>query len=241
MPLTQKLLEFGLNEKEAAFYLAALELGRATLTDITEKAVINRTTGYTVVTSLKDKGLIKTLIQKRKKYYLASDPEDLQRLIDQKTSLLNHLMPQLKGISNVMQKKPKISFYEGANGIISIFMDNLTARDELLTIAGEKTFNAMILDKVPNYVKQRVDKKILLKLIAPNSETMQQWQLKDREQLRITKLVTKEKFPLKVNIDIYNNKVALTSPDEMIGLIIESKDIADSMRTVFDLVWSAIE
>jgi len=241
MPLTQKLLEFGLNEKEAAFYLAALEFGKATLTDITEKAAINRTTGYAVVSSLKDKGLIKTFIQKRKKYYLASDPEDLQRLIDQKASLLKHLMPQLKGISNVMQKKPKISFYEGASGIISIFMDNLTARDELLTIAGEKTFNAMILDKVPNYVKQRVDKKILLKLIAPNSETMRQWQLKDREQLRITKLIPKEKFPLKVNIDIYNNKVALTSPDEMVGLIIESKDIADSMKTVFNLVWSTIE
>lgn len=240
MPLTQKLLEFGLNEKEAAFYLAALELGRATLTDIAEKASINRTTGYLIVSSLGEKGLVKTIIHKRKKYYLASEPEDLQRLIDQKTSLLKHLLPQLQGISNISQKKPKISFYEGISGITNIFLDNLTAKDELLTIAGEKTFNGLVLEKYPNYIKERVNKKILLKLIAPDSETMRQWQPKDQEQLRITKLIPKEKFPLKVNIDIYNNKVALTSPDEMIGLIIESKDIADSLRTVFNLIWSTL-
>lgn len=240
MQLSQKLLEFGLNEKEAAFYLAALELGRSTLTEITEKAQLNRTTGYLVITSLKDKGLLKTIIHKRKKCYLASDPEDLQRLIDQKTNLLKHIMPQLKGVSNIMEKKPKISFYEGTSGIVNIFMDNLTATGELLTIAGEKTFNDLILEKAPNYIQERTDKKILLKLIAPDSEIMRAWQIKDQEQLRITKLVPEEKFPLKVNIDIYNNKVALTSPNEMIGLIIESKDIADSLKIVFNLIWSTI-
>ncbi len=240
MSLQRQLLEFGLTEKESAFYLSALELGRASLTDVTAKADINRSTGYQIVSSLKNKGLIETLVRKKRRYYLAADPDKLQRLVDQKSALLKHILPQLKGMSNFLQKKPRVSFYEGESGLVSIFLDNLSANNEILSIAGEQTFNALVLEKIPDYIRQRVERKILLRLIVPESDVMRKWQASDQVHLRVTKLIPKEKFSLKVNIDIYNDKIAITSPDEMVGLIIESRDIADSLKTIFNFMWSLI-
>lgn len=240
MALKEKLLEFGLNEKEAAFYLTSLELGKANLSQIAEKAKLNRTTCYVVISTLREKSLIKAQVIKNKKYFIAAEPEDLQRLIDQKANLLKSILPQLSALNNEYKKKPKVTFYEGEAGLVNIYLDNLTTKGELLTIAGEQVFNSLILNKVPNYIEQRIQNRVLLRLIAPDTKVMKEWQVKDREQLRITKLIPSEKFNPKINIDIYNNKVALTSFEEKVGLIIESKDISDTMKVVFGLWWESL-
>ena len=39
-------------------------------------------------------------------------------------------------------------------------------------------------------------------------------------------------------INIYDNKVAIISfKDDLIGMIIESSEIADTQRTIFKMVW----
>jgi sugar-specific transcriptional regulator TrmB len=53
-----KLLQLGLSEKEAAVYLALLSLGKGTVTSITRKAGINRTTGYDILNALATKGIV---------------------------------------------------------------------------------------------------------------------------------------------------------------------------------------
>ena len=56
----KKTLEFiGFSEKEVLVYLALLELGKGTVTQISRKAGINRPTGYHVLNSLALKELVK--------------------------------------------------------------------------------------------------------------------------------------------------------------------------------------
>ncbi|MDP2917995.1 MAG: helix-turn-helix domain-containing protein, partial [bacterium] len=60
--LTQKqLTNLGLSDKEAACYLALLELGPSTVSEIAGLAKINRTTGYDILESLANYGLISHL------------------------------------------------------------------------------------------------------------------------------------------------------------------------------------
>jgi hypothetical protein len=50
-------------------------------------------------------------------------------------------------------------------------------------------------------------------------------------------LIPKEKFDFSSDIALYGDKIALSSPNESFGIIIENKKIADMLKKVFDLAW----
>ena len=61
------LKEFGLTSNESKTYLAALELGQTTVQELGKKAKIKRTTVYTTLEGLKQKGELKRGIKKKDK------------------------------------------------------------------------------------------------------------------------------------------------------------------------------
>ena len=50
-------------------------------------------------------------------------------------------------------------------------------------------------------------------------------------------LISKERLVFSNGINIYNNKVAIFSFPERIGVIIESEKIAETQRSIFELAW----
>jgi sugar-specific transcriptional regulator TrmB len=241
MNLEKNLNELGLTSKEAKMYLTSIELGKANISDISKKSGLNRSTAYIVLGSLRDKGLMMTIIQKKKRLYVPADPSNLQDMIEKKNMILEQILPRLKGMSNLPSHKPTMSYYEGESGILKTYLDNLTAKGEILTIAGENTFNELIINKVPDYIERRAKNRILLKIISPDTEAMRKWKQQDVQHLRITKLVPRDRFPFKVNIDIYNDKVAITSMEQSIGLIIEDAGITETLRLFFKLSWELLD
>ncbi len=235
------LTELGLDGKEAQLYLAALELGKSTMSDLARKSGVNRATAYTIIESLKEKGLLSLSINKKKKLYIASSPEKLNDFLEEKQKLLKRILPQLQSIDNLSIKKPKIQYYEGEKAIVSVFLDNhLNAKGEILTIAGSKFFHEGVLKQIPDYIERRVKNKTFLKMIVPDFPEMKAWVPKDIEQLRQTKLVPHETYPFKIQIDIYTNKVVMYSYEDKIALSIENKNIADTLRSFFHLTWNCI-
>ena len=61
---------------------------------------------------------------------------------------------------------------------------------------------------------------------------------RDREELRESRLIPGE-FDFHVDILIYDDKVAITSLREKFGVLIESKDMAESQRRIFDIIWES--
>ncbi len=58
--LTKKLEEIGLNEKEAKVYIATLELGEGSASEIAKKSEVNRATTYFILEKLIKMGLVST-------------------------------------------------------------------------------------------------------------------------------------------------------------------------------------
>ncbi len=54
-------------------------------------------------------------------------------------------------------------------------------------------------------------------------------------ELREIYLIPKEKFPFRNEINIYDDKVAIISHEDEIGVIIQNKNIADTQRSIFEL------
>ena len=61
-------------------------------------------------------------------------------------------------------------------------------------------------------------------------------------ELTKARFIPEDKFPIKAYTYIFDNTVALASLEgKIVGVIIESEEIAKSMRSFFNLAWEAAE
>lgn len=59
----------------------------------------------------------------------------------------------------------------------------------------------------------------------------------NKEEMRTAFLIPEEKFRFSPEINIYDNKVMIASWREKLGIIIESAEIADAMKKIYELSW----
>jgi len=231
---------FGLDKKEERLYLGLLELGEANLGELARKAEIKRTTAYDVVESLHRKGLIGLSKKKKRTVYFAEDPRVLEHHIDEQRQKLDAMVPELLSMMNTLTKKPKIRYYEGVEGIKQVYRDTLRFSDqELLAWVSEKAiqaFDEAFLHEY--YLPKRIQKKIWVRAIAPDGREMRLFKQDDIKWLRRTHLVSKNRFPFDVEINLYGKRnIAIISFEEEFGMIIESEKLFRTMKSMFEMGW----
>ncbi|KKW10724.1 MAG: Transcriptional regulator, TrmB [Parcubacteria group bacterium GW2011_GWA2_49_9] len=121
--LPTTLHTLGFSEKEAIVYIALLELGHGTVTEIARKAGINRTTGYDILDSLVSKGIVNATGKEPKQEFAAEPPEAVimylkrgAELAKERIEKAGTLLPQLRSV-HAAQNRPRIKFYEGTDGL----------------------------------------------------------------------------------------------------------------------------
>lgn len=241
--LSKDLQNIGLSEKESKVYLASLELAQANINQLAKKSGIKRTTIYDIIESLKEKGLISVTKKGKKTLYFAEDPRALEKQLDERKNSLQKIMPELLSITNLMDKKPVIRFFEGIEGIKEVYKDTLNYPDqELLAWVSEEAvvaFDEKFLNEY--YLLKRLDKKIWVRAIAPDKPYMQKYKGMDEKSLRRTKLISMEKFPLEVEINLYGRRnIGIMAFKEKVGLIIESPTIFTTLKSIFEKNWLSI-
>jgi sugar-specific transcriptional regulator TrmB len=243
--LPNDLTNLGLKGKEAKIYLSALELGYASVLEIAKKAEINRPTAYVVLESLMKKGLISTFEKGKKRYFAAESPEKFKDIIQneriklkQKEAEVQKLIPELNIMYNLGGEKPKVRFFEGKEGLRSI-------REDIIKSKVEGLDQIVPLDEVyrvipPSPTDHRKEMASKLKNIPERIiYTSKKGKfLKTKEGTKDRRYVPLSKFPFSAEINIYCNKLAIaTYKGKIIGVIIESKEIASTMKRIFDLSW----
>jgi len=239
----QELKNSGLNEPESKVYLAALELGETNVSRIAKKAGVKRTTTYLIIESLKTKGLINSLKKRNRTVFFAEDPRKIKEMMEERTRAIDRIMPGMLSIANFIDNKPSIRYYEGRNGIIEIYKDVFKyPNQEILAWHSESFITVFGLEFFNEYfIPKRIEKKIPFRVILPDNPEMRKLKEKSAEQLRITKLVDPTKYSINIELMLYGkHKTAIISFEEEIGLIIESKKIYDSMKSIFETMWALI-
>lgn len=251
--LYRDLESIGLSKKEAKIYLALLGLGSSSVQDISNKSRVDRTTSYHILNSLIDKGLVSTFKKEGKSFFVPEPPEQLINFIDFKQyrleeskNFIRKLLPQLETSYKTFQQKPSVRFYEGIEGLKSIYEDTLKQKPggEILTWSSADDILGLLPDYVLNYIKRRARKRIKAKSIMPVPKTPLAKEVlgQSKQYMRELVLVPPEKFNLNTEINIYNNKVSIVSlKEEIIGVVIESKKITESLRAIFNLSWIAAQ
>lgn len=243
------LQKLGLNEKESKVYLASLELGYASVQDIAKKSGINRATTYFIIDGLVKKNLITQIEKDKKTFFAAEDPRGLGSIIDKKLkeaeevkNIFKDILPQLESIYNLAAEKPKVRYYEGMEGLQAM-------RSEFLEVAKKEILGFISLDQVfkyfpeqqSDYGKKRVEKGIKSRVIYTHKGGPIEGSTNEKI-LREARYVPEEKFLFTSDISIYGDRIAMAFlKGRLGGVIIESQELANMMRSIFNLSWEGAE
>ncbi len=233
----------GLDEKESVAYMALLELGEATMSELVKKSGLKRSTLYFIVEALHKKRLVGIVKKGKKTVYSAEDPKRLLEQADENRRNLEYAMPELLSVANNIVKKPKVRFFEGEEGIKEVYRDMLRHPDQKMYAWVSESMitgfdSAFITDY---YIPKRLEKKIWAEVIASDTSVGKDFKSKDLETLRKTKLLNESQFPLSIEISLYGkDRIGFMSIEDKLGLIVESKPIADTLKSIFKAQWESL-
>ena len=241
----QQLIHLGLSDKEALVYLALLSVGSGTVTEISQQAGIKRTTGYPIIDQLVAKGLATISGKEPTQEYVAEPPRKIALFLEkqaktlaEKAAYADTFAHELSTVHNVAGR-PKVRFYEGAEGIQEIYEDTLTAdsKEGILAYAHVEDVHQTLPHYFPKYYQRRAANNIPIKAIFTDTPAARSIARHDKEEKRTSLFVDVNEYNFTPEINIYNNKVMIASWREKLGITIESHEIADAMKKIFKLAW----
>ena len=254
--MLNELKKIGLSDNEAKVYLALLELGSATVQQIAKAAQVNRPTTYVQLESLMKDGLVtsfeKSPINKNlkpKTYFRIEDPEYLQKLvsrernqIDERERELKSVLPELSRLFATSGERPRVRFFDGVEGLKTMDEEFLKVKNKFIEgVSSLDDVRKVFPSDTDNYTERRIKKGIRTRGIYASSRGPI---LKDSDSkmLRQTRYVPPDKFPFSCDITVYDDSVAIASlRDKIFGVVIESKEIANSIRSLISMAWDAAE
>lgn len=237
----QSLFEhLGLTEEEAKVYLAALELGEASMQELATKSGIPRTSIYNFMRSMIKRRLIATGVRKKRTVYSAIHPNQLVEIEHGRMRELQTILPELLAIHNKSQTKPRVTFHEGVEGIKEVLYDMLKEKQD---VAAWSDFKAMAENLGEYYFDvfpaERAKKKIVSRNIVLDTPKARQLAKSDAKYFRETKFWNAGE--VKIEINIYGNKVALNSyRGNPFAVLIEDTAIADTLRLIWQEQWDKL-
>src|SRR5574340_627849 len=256
--IAEQLQKLGLQKHESQVYLALLELGQGTVTDISKAAQLNRTTGYDILERLALYGLAnRTTLGAKKTMYVAEPPHRLKQYVENKKhqaerrlSDVTEIIPDLQSLYK-KENKPVIKFFEGLEGIRNIYWHSLEAKSVIYSILD---LNVYLPEKEKShydqfgkeYVKERSKLGVKEKALVMKNEAGLYFYETTYKNSPLYKKFTEyrwleKQFPFTpaAEVNIYDDIVmgVLVKPGENVAFEVKNSSFANSLKIIFELAW----
>ena len=242
----EALKQYGLNEKEASIYLAALELGRARGQEIARKAELPRSTGYSILEQLVQRKLILELNDKKVREYAAEDPAKLVSLSEDAYRTIKAAQPELAALYRGAKNRPRIRYYDGIKAIKEMHENILLLRKKGLrdyqVIASESGFLGQDRTWFANFSRRRGSLGMHSRLILEDSADARE---KQRESMAINSeiRIMGNFFKERSNAGIYillNTVQFIEYGKHPVAVEMESKELVAMFRMLFEALWKTL-
>ncbi len=260
--IAEQLQSLGLHPNETKVYLALLELGQGTVSDISKAATLNRTTGYDILERLSLYGLAsRTTLGTKKTIYVAEAPFRLKQYLENKKHQaekrladVGELLPDLQGLYK-KENKPVIKFFEGWDGIKNIYWHTLESKSIIYSVLDLNVYlpgkEKSAYDKFgKDYVKERAKLGIKEKALVMKNEAGLYFYETTYKNSPLYQKCTEyrwleKQFPFTpaAEVNIYDDVVmgVLVKPGEKMAFEIKNPSFANSLKIVFELAWQQAE
>lgn len=249
----------GLPEKAAIVYAFVLESGSAFPSKIAEATKLNRSTVYKVLNDLHVRGLVTKIEHNKKLCYQIEDPVQLKIFADKQIDIakqrfenVNKILPELQGLFSLLPNKPRVRFFEGLSGILTVYTEHISEEEpyEMISYSNVEELMKLLPPKfVKEYVKKKENLKIYTRAIFPDSKFSSDYNKTiypdiQKKFLVNFRTIPSKDFPFKAEVTMFGkNKISIINFHEnaLIGVIIEDSAISGVMRMVFELAWKGAE
>jgi predicted transcriptional regulator len=248
----KKIIEFleklEFSETEANLYIILLQRGSMTVSELAEKAKLNRTATYTYITRLLEKGVIaksKSLSNK----VTANPPEHLHYLVNEKLSAASLLQEQLSPIvtalnssfmKNLQDSESEMKYFRGRNGIRAIYNDCLHS-DQVRSYFNPKETLAFLPENLGLFENSLAinPKMEIYEIVEDSPQARKRSQMIFQSNRHYWRFLPKDIKLTSNDILIYDDKVAIVNLNEenFTGFILKNKDYYNNSVQLFDLLW----
>jgi len=233
MALSDFLQSLGLDETTQKVYLVLLRRADATASQIARAAGVNRTSCYHILENLHEKGLISVYKEKGEKRFFAENPAKIRGLIEGQLKAFEKHLPDLLFHAKGSVQEPEVRIFHGAEGIRAIDDEILQYKEEELFSIGSAKIIQEALGKNIGFSRRRESQKIISFSIRPESER----HLHTPKPLsHIRYLPVPSPYPGMIHI-FHNNVAILSSKKDGLHLLVQSADLAQFFRQLFDHLW----
>lgn len=243
------LKSLGFDEDDTKTYLLLLKTGSLTAGKLAKNMGVPRSSLYGYLKRLTDHGLINESLKSGIKIFTAEPPEKVTLLFSKKIDELEKnkqdylkLLPLLPKQSEKMAA-PKLQIFEGTEGLRQALKDMLLYYDiETQAFWPQKKMVEVLGSDFFWYLnKERIKNRLHTRAIWPTT------QLVDIKQhpyfgvgekfLREIRLAPKT-VDFQMGYWIYGRKtVFISSQKESFGFVIESQELAQTLKTQFEMIW----
>lgn len=241
--LDKVLQDYGLSKTEAQSYLTVLELGTAPVSSIARRSGENRVTVYSALKNLVKKWIAIETPKQNSTYYTVIWPEKLIQKLEDKYQALKEALPQFLAVANKYDNKPKVQFFDGIEGLKSIYQEVILSEKDMapgepfLTFVGTSKIDPAFQEYLSKeFVPRRLKHKTKTRVIAAKSTSKYaEYNIKTHESIVIDDPI----FDFANEIIVHgNNKVAILmyNTHELCGLTIESTTLHNGLKSMFNLI-----
>jgi len=234
----------GLSENEAKTYLTALSLGPTTILQLSRAASIKRTTVYSVVESLKQKGLI--IIEQRgwKQLFVAENPEKLQSILDSRKEQLSQGLPDLLSLYNMQGKETAIKYYEGLEAVKTVYenlIKDVRVNEDYLVLSDSSKWLELDRKYFLDFTKRRSKLNIKTRILLQESEATLEY-IKRQKEFNVEVKILPKGVKLSTNLVIMPRRVAVQQliPPVM-AMTTENPSMIQMYKEMFEIMWKSIK
>lgn len=256
--LKEKLCQIGFTENESHVYIELLKVGPQAVSTVAKLCGLNRTTTYSVLKSLRQKGVVSSCMNNNICIFSPNDPNSLVGYVDRKCKTFDYYRESL--VSDIPKfrclleeysfSKPMVKYFDGVEGVKEVMFDALTVKDEFKAyLAIHKWLECGLRDFLIEYKDYRIkNKKIPLRAMVPDTPLVRDFFESNYDMsdgmTNILYHPQEAKWDMFGNeMNVYDDKVAIICLEKggEYGVVIESKEIARMHKTIFNAAWSGVE
>lgn len=232
----EELKEFGLTDNEIKIYVALLRLGSASPTEISEKTGLHRAYVYDALERLLEKGIASFFFVNGRKRFHPTDPKKLVELAETKKAAVEKILPELQHIMLHEKTDTNLEIHRGKGVMKTAFNDVLLScsRGDILYGIGidDELYQKTDPVHLSRYLRQARKKGIREMIISASGS-------RPHPETRITEYrYLDKKYLTSTATWIYADKVLiLTLGVPFIAIILQNRDIANTYRKQFELLW----
>jgi sugar-specific transcriptional regulator TrmB len=240
--IVNELKSIGLSDKESLIYVSAIQMDTFTLAEISKLSLIKRTSCYSVVDSLIQKGIISRVPGEKTIRYIAVDPISLLERKQEEMQRFEVTMKHMSMVKRSTQKSglPRVEIFKGVHGIEQIHFRILeSVNKELCSIIPPKFVSENITTSFRNsWVPKREKAGIKVRSLRPveldlNGEIIKPVKQKNRE-VRFWP----ENLFINSMVFIWDNNVGfISTKKEGMSFIIISREFASVLQQCFNFIW----